>query len=88
MALGVQFIISGVLYIIISVSYTHLDVYKRQGNFVSKFSTMVVSYVSGFATAIPSIFLKTISTDVYKRQTVMVLIWTKMIDAFLKLSEI
>lgn len=32
------------------------------GNFVSKFSTMVVSYVSGFATAIPSIFLKTIIT--------------------------
>lgn len=32
------------------------------GNFVSKFSTMVVSYVSGFATSIPSIFIKTIIT--------------------------
>lgn len=32
------------------------------GNFVSKFSTTVVSYVSGFATSIPGIFVKTIIT--------------------------
>ncbi|MDO5010636.1 MAG: sporulation integral membrane protein YtvI [Intestinibacter bartlettii] len=32
------------------------------GDFISKFSTMVVSYVSGFATSIPGIFLKTVIT--------------------------
>ncbi len=49
-------------YIISAIQESSSSLISTLGNFVSKFSTTVVTYVSGFATSIPGIFIKTVIT--------------------------
>ena len=56
-------------YGILSVSYTHLDVYKRQSHNYAQLANLFQQYISGWQVGFPYIFDSNFFvTDVYKRQ--------------------